>query len=200
MTIRISTKNSSTTPLDSGETFVGISEDVNDFGTIRIALRSESGVSGTLYVCFSSDESLWSETSYSVSDPSTYEPLVVKVSQRYFRVRYTNGGVDQTAFRIQSELNSGEFIGGGGGGGGGGGTANQVRQIVTLSSGNIASKSFTIASAPANPANLDFIPYSGPKQRYSVDFTVSGNTVSWSGLGLDGTLAVNDVIEITYFT
>ena len=38
----------------------------------------------------------------------------------------------------------------------------------------------------------------GTSYAYSTDYTVSGATLTWSGLGLDGTIATSDVIRLIY--
>lgn len=68
----------------------------------------------------------------------------------------------------------------------------------TLSSGQAAAKSVTLAHTPKVPANTELFPAGAPKQQYGLDFTVSGTTLSWTGLGLDGTLVTGDVIEVGY--
>ena len=69
----------------------------------------------------------------------------------------------------------------------------------TLTAGEIAAKEITLGQTPktANKVILD-VP-SGTPQEYAVDFTVSGTTLSWNGLGLDGALISGDVIRIMYF-
>lgn len=70
----------------------------------------------------------------------------------------------------------------------------------TLTAGEITAKSLTLAGSPASPSGtlLDLI--GSCAQIYSVDFTVSGSTLSWSGLGLDGVLGAGDVLRIVYIT
>jgi hypothetical protein len=194
----ISTKNSSgIIPLAGGASFTGIGEDVSAYSSIKITLRGTSIASGTLFIGFSDNNVDWDETSVIVSDPATQLPSTVAVTNIYFRLRYVNDATPHASFRIQSLLSNegGTVIIGGGGGS----SVEQVRQVVTLTASNISTKSFTLSNAPLNPAALDFHPYGGIKQHYGVDFTVSGTTLSWSGLGLDGFLAENDVIAVTYF-
>lgn len=198
--LKISTQNSYNASLGANQVYSGTSEDVSRYATVKIAIRGTQGASGTIYVGFSPDGTSWSETSYLCSDPSTYNPFVVKVTGAYFRLRFENAGVAQSNLRVQSLLDTGTSSAVGGGAAVGGGSGNQVRQIITLNPTMISDKSFAIAQAPANPANVDFIPYGGSKQRYSVDFDVNSNIISWSGRGLDGFLSSGDVVEITYFT
>jgi hypothetical protein len=86
---------------------------------------------------------------------------------------------------------------GGGGGGGGGGSAFDV-EYRTISAGENTSKSLVLSGLPAvaNRVLLDII--GGGAQEYSVDYSVSGTTLSWNGLGLDGILTTGDKLRITY--
>jgi hypothetical protein len=80
--------------------------------------------------------------------------------------------------------------------GGGGGTLLPLAPI-TLSSGNIATKTVSIGVSPTTPT-LTRLSVGGVRQLYATDFTVSGSTLSWSGLGLDGILEAGDIIQIEY--
>lgn len=78
------------------------------------------------------------------------------------------------------------------------GNSPQVEQF-TLSSGDIAAKQITLSLTPYSPAftRVDLLGF-GPTQ-YGVDFTVSGTTLSWSGLGFDGVLIAGYKLVVTYF-
>lgn len=86
------------------------------------------------------------------------------------------------------------------GGGGGGGETSKV-EYRTISVGEAAAKSITLADTPisATKVLLD-VKGVGP-QFYGDDFTVSGNILSWSGLDLDLLPVVSgDKFRILYFT
>jgi hypothetical protein len=70
----------------------------------------------------------------------------------------------------------------------------------TLTGSEISAKQITLPGTPYVAANtmLDVLTI-GPQQ-YSVDYTVSSNILSWSGLGLDGTLTSGMVLRILFFT
>lgn len=76
---------------------------------------------------------------------------------------------------------------------------SQFVEYHTLSGGEITAKQITLSGTPtvANKAVLDVI--QGGPQAYTADFTVSGNVLGWSGLGLDGVLVAGDVLRIQYF-
>lgn len=85
-------------------------------------------------------------------------------------------------------------------GGGGGGSTQKVEYRV-ITGGEATAKQLTLASTPttANQTVLDVIGV-GP-QFYGDDFTVSGNVLSWSGLGLDSLpVSSGDKFRIIYPT
>lgn len=71
-------------------------------------------------------------------------------------------------------------------------------EFFTLSAGEISSKSVELTEAPNTPAETRLIPINGIEQEYGLCFTVSGTTLSWDSLGLDGVLEVNDKIIVIY--
>lgn len=85
-----------------------------------------------------------------------------------------------------------------GSGGGGGGGATFTTEQFTLSAGQAAAKEVTLSVAPTTPAYTILIIQGGGGQAYSTDYTVSGSTLSWNGLGLDGFLDENDIITILH--
>lgn len=71
-------------------------------------------------------------------------------------------------------------------------------EIFTLTSTNINESKITLNQTPLSPENFSFLPDGGIPQRYGVDFTIVGNDVIWSGMGLDQFLEENDVIRVSY--
>lgn len=69
----------------------------------------------------------------------------------------------------------------------------------TLSAGEIAAKQLTLVQTPIVPSEILVDTASGTINVFSVDFTVSGNVVSWSGLGFDGLLSAGDVLRFHYY-
>ena len=59
-------------------------------------------------------------------------------------------------------------------------------------------KSLVLSNIPSDPTKVLLIPQGGPAQRIDVDFSVVGDTLSWSGLGLDGFLDEGEYILIQY--
>jgi hypothetical protein len=79
-------------------------------------------------------------------------------------------------------------------------TESEVVEEFTLSAGDITAKKVTLTYTPvnANYVKLDIL--GGCAQDNGTDFTVNVGTkeVGWSGTGLDGLLAANDVLRISY--
>ena len=97
--------NSTATPLSANATFTGTSIETLAYALIVISIYSdqESATDG-LCIEFSTDNTNWFDAEcYTISAGDqkifTYQP-----EARYYRIKYTNGGTDQTAFRLQSTL------------------------------------------------------------------------------------------------
>lgn len=69
---------------------------------------------------------------------------------------------------------------------------------ITLSGTNITNKFVTLAETPLTPALTRLIVIGGIEQQYGIDFSVSGNQLSWAILALDGVLETGDNIVIIY--
>lgn len=69
----------------------------------------------------------------------------------------------------------------------------------TLSGPEASAKQLTLAETPVDPTNVMVDILGGCAQQYGVDYTVTGSTLSWTGLALDGELAAADKLRITYF-
>lgn len=75
---------------------------------------------------------------------------------------------------------------------------NFSSEVFVLNNTNIIQGKLTLSQEPLDPQALSFLPDGGIPQRYGVDFTIVGNDIIWSGMGLDGFLEVNDIIRISY--
>lgn len=82
-------------------------------------------------------------------------------------------------------------------GGGGGGTALKV-EYRTITAPEATAKAITLVATPATATEVVLNVAAGTPQFYGDDFTVSGTTLSWSGLGLDGVLAAGDKLVVQY--
>lgn len=71
-------------------------------------------------------------------------------------------------------------------------------EYYTLTSSEITAKEIVLPREVDNGSGVVFIPAGGIAQIPGTDFVVSGSTISWDGLGLDGSLAENDKVLISY--
>lgn len=79
-------------------------------------------------------------------------------------------------------------------------TGTQNVEYRTLSGGEAAAESLTLSATPASASLVMLDVIGGSAQEYSVDYTVSGTTLSWVGLALSGVLAAGDKIRINYLS
>lgn len=77
-----------------------------------------------------------------------------------------------------------------------------VRERFTLSSDDINAKGVDLAGTvlDGHEAVTQLNIVGGVFCSYGVDYTISGQSISWDGLGLDGVLEASDVIDVTYVT
>lgn len=71
-------------------------------------------------------------------------------------------------------------------------------QKFTLSGADITNKFVTLAESPLTPALTRLIVIGGIEQQYGLDFSVSGNQLTWATLALDGFLETGDNIIAIY--
>lgn len=69
---------------------------------------------------------------------------------------------------------------------------------VTLNATDITNKQITLSGTPSTATDTRLVVIGGIEQDYGVDFSVSGTTLTWSSLGLDGVLANGDKIIVIY--
>lgn len=79
-------------------------------------------------------------------------------------------------------------------------TGTQEVEYRTLTGGEAAAKSLTLSATPASASKVMVDLIGGSAQEYSVDYTVSGTTLDWNGLGLDGVLSAGDKLRINYLS
>lgn len=105
----ISVLNSTTATLTSGSVYTGTGEDVTNFSEMRVSVFSNvASATDGLSIQQSSDNTNWDITdtyTVSLSSAGQGKTYVVPRQARYFRVVYTNGGTNQTTFRLQIILN-----------------------------------------------------------------------------------------------
>jgi hypothetical protein len=69
----------------------------------------------------------------------------------------------------------------------------------TLSNPEIAAQQLTLVNTPTVPSEIGVWVYGGSVAWVGVDYSVSGNIVSWGGLGFDGLLTSGDKLVIQYY-
>jgi len=75
-----------------------------------------------------------------------------------------------------------------------------VVEYYTLLAGDITAKEITLPSSPSDATKVLLDVIGGSAQEYGVDYTVSGTTLSWDTLGLDGVLIANNRLRYWYFS
>jgi hypothetical protein len=109
----IDPNNSTSTPLGIGGVFTGIGTDVSDYNSVTIQLFADQD-SATDGMCFqfSTDNVNWDDSNdynldVSVSNVRRFQ---FPVTAQYFRVKYDNGSVAQTEFRVQTILHNTDVL------------------------------------------------------------------------------------------
>lgn len=74
----------------------------------------------------------------------------------------------------------------------------RIVERFTLDATMITNKSVTLSATPANNTSTVLHVQGAPHQDYGTDFSVTGTTLSWNGLGLDGLLEVGDRLTVIY--
>lgn len=69
-----------------------------------------------------------------------------------------------------------------------------------LTAPEVAAKQLTLAFTPNSAAKVLLDTVGGTSQIYTIDFIVSGSTMDWTGLGLDGVVSAGDTFRIVYFS
>lgn len=72
-------------------------------------------------------------------------------------------------------------------------------EYVLITATNIINKSVTLLKTPFVTGKVVANIVKGPTLDFGIDYTVTGNVLSWSGLGLDGKISAGDKIRIKYF-
>jgi len=99
----VSTENSSSTPLNAGIAFTGTSVDVLDAAIIIVSVKaSHASATNGLSIQFSSDGTNWDWTDDYTIPATKGKTFSAQPQGRYMRIVYTNGGTNQTYFRLQT--------------------------------------------------------------------------------------------------
>lgn len=99
----LDTNNSSSTPLGAGATFTGTAIDVTNCGILFVnVFADQNSASDGLSLEQSSDGTNWDHVDTYTILANTGKNYSINPHAKYFRVKYTNGGTIQTAFRLQT--------------------------------------------------------------------------------------------------
>jgi hypothetical protein len=83
--------------------FTGTGEDVSDYASITVSLiASHASATDGLALQQSHDNTNWDYVDNYTLSAATGKQYAQQVSARYFRIVYTNGGTNQTSFRLQT--------------------------------------------------------------------------------------------------
>ena len=103
----ISTDNSTTTPLGAGATFTGTAEDVTNYAIIFLNVYADqASATNGLCIEYSTDGTNWDFSDCYTISATTGKQFSVPCFTRYFRVKYINGAIAQTVFRLQIKVNT----------------------------------------------------------------------------------------------
>jgi hypothetical protein len=79
-----------------------------------------------------------------------------------------------------------------------GGGASVKNEFRTITGGEETAKQLTLSNTPTTASEVVLSVHEGSVGFYGVDYTVSGATLSWNGLGLDGLLTSGERVVISY--
>lgn len=98
----VSTNNSTTSTLGIGGIFTGTSDTINGDGIIYINVFSDqASATDGLEIQQSSDGINWDHSDCFTIPASSGKNYSINPYAKYFRIKYTNGAIAQTAFRLQ---------------------------------------------------------------------------------------------------
>jgi len=101
----ISTGNTTSALLGAGDTFLGVAQDVLQYGFFTIFCYAD--VSGTLYVDLGTDGLTWPRTkTFAITGGAQAQVHRLTAVSRYFQVRYVNGAAPQGTFQLQAVMHS----------------------------------------------------------------------------------------------
>lgn len=101
----VSVLNSSASTLTSGSVYTGTLEDVSNFAEMRVSVISDvASATDGLSIQQSSNGTNWDITDVYTIPAATGKTFVVPRQAKFLRIVYTNGGTNQTSFRLQTIL------------------------------------------------------------------------------------------------
>lgn len=79
------------------------------------------------------------------------------------------------------------------------GASGYLVEQFTLDFSDVLAKEIILTNPPTYPQYCLLQVDGAPLSFYGLDFTVSGSTLTWNGLRLDGLLEPGDVLQVVYF-
>lgn len=102
---RVDDDNSSSTPLLSDATFIGVSEETLDYAMVFITVFSDvASATNGLCIEISSDNITWRDGDCYTIAANTEKTFSFQPNKKYYRVKYVNGSTDQTTFDLHTIL------------------------------------------------------------------------------------------------
>lgn len=79
-----------------------------------------------------------------------------------------------------------------------------IKEVIDITESMITNKALNLSnecetSKPVTAVIITANNTTSLPLNYGIDFTITGSSVSWTGLGLDGALIIGDDLEIVYF-
>lgn len=104
----VDTGNSSSAILTSGSTFTGTWRDVSGFSTASILIFTDQpSATDGLIIEYSTNGTNVDDNDLYTIPASSGQQISIPLVGQYYRIRYTNGGTNQGAFRLQTKLHTG---------------------------------------------------------------------------------------------
>lgn len=101
--MKISSNNSTATPLEANGIYTGTSDDVYNYTSITINIISNVvSIENGIVLEFSLDNSNWYAIEYYTLQKNKLKTIHISVKARYFRIIYNNNVFAQSFFRIQT--------------------------------------------------------------------------------------------------
>lgn len=98
----VSTNNSTATPLGISGVYTGTGEEILDYASIHVYIFTDQiSASSGLEIQFSTNDVTYRTSDLYTIEANSPKHLCFPPEARYFRVKYTNGAVAQTAFELQ---------------------------------------------------------------------------------------------------
>lgn len=99
----VSTNNSTTTALVAHDSWTGATDDVHNYSSIGVTIRTNRPSANLgVVIEFSSDNTNWDICIENSMSGKKYRVFRSSVKAKYFRLKFENGSVDQTYLRIQT--------------------------------------------------------------------------------------------------